>query len=155
MFRRGGVLLLRALAAGLLGAGAGCSTVELKEPPANVNACRPSQIFFVERVWPEFLSQSYGGKKCSDSGCHRAGGGRFLSLPNVDPPPMPAFPLEAGSAWEMAYVSAAQQMTCTNVQGSDLYTLPAGLRTPHGGGKLLDDPAAVEALLTMWVAASP
>ena len=41
---------------------------------------RPSQTFFVEQVWPNFLSKDYGGKHCSDASCHDAGSGRQLVL---------------------------------------------------------------------------
>ena len=39
----------------------------LEQAGFDVNACRPSQGFFCERVWPEVLAGGYGGKRCSDS----------------------------------------------------------------------------------------
>ena len=42
---------------------AGCSTVNLGDPPADVNACRPSQDFFANGgMWDMFLDKDYGGK---------------------------------------------------------------------------------------------
>ena len=55
-------LLLGTLAA----AAVACETVDLGPPPADVNACRPSQAFFIEQIWPNFLAKEYdGGKHCS------------------------------------------------------------------------------------------
>jgi hypothetical protein len=54
----------------------------------------------------------------------------------------------------MDYLSATQQMICTNARGSELYTRAAGLRT-HGGGKLIEPDGPEAILLDMWVVASP
>jgi hypothetical protein len=70
---------------------AACDTVDVGDPPADVNACRPSQRFFYERIWPEFLGKDHGGKHCSDSRCHDASSSRLLVLP--PPQSIPDLPL--------------------------------------------------------------
>ena len=35
----------------------GCETVDLGKPPADINACRPSQEFFIDEIWPNFLAK--------------------------------------------------------------------------------------------------
>ena len=44
---------------------AGCNTVDVGPPLADVNACRPSPTFFVEQVWPNFLAQDHNGNPYS------------------------------------------------------------------------------------------
>lgn len=132
--------------------GGGCGIVALGDPPADTNACRPSQSFFVDRVWGEFLDTPHNGKLCRDSGCHDVASGRLLRL--VAPTSTPTIPLAAGSDWEMNYRSAAQQMICTNVRGSELFTRPAGLTVHGSNGALIDPVSGPEGpLLDMWVAA--
>src|SRR5207253_5779326 len=46
-----------------------CDTVDLGPALADVNACRPSQSFFTEQIWPNFLAKDYGGKHCYDARC--------------------------------------------------------------------------------------
>ena len=130
----------------------GCSTVYLDAPPADVNACRPSQVFFVEHVWPEFLAKSYNGKTCGDANCHDGPSGRQPTV--VMPTSAPSTPFVAQSDWAMSYRSVTQKLICANVRGSDLYTRPAGLRT-HGGGKLIEPDGPEELLLENWVTATP
>jgi hypothetical protein len=151
---RAGVAAVWSLALAAL-PGGGCSTVDLGDPPADVNACRPSQTFFVEHVWPEFLNQSHNGKLCSDVGCHNQASGRLLVLLPVpaEPPPIP---LDPTTAWGQNYRSAAQQMICTNVRGSELFTRPGGLVTHGSAGALIDPVSGPEGpLLDMWVTAQP
>ena len=132
---------------GVLMLGLGCDTVELGSPPAGVNACRPSQRFFVDRVWPEFLAQTYGQRRCSDAGCHDGASPRQLSLP--PPTSAPTLPLPAD--WVAVYTSTAEQVLCTNALASPLLVRPSS--TDHGGTKLIE-PQGPEALLVqMWVAA--
>jgi hypothetical protein len=127
---------------------AGCETVDLGDPPADINACRPSQQFFLDQIWDNFLDKDYGGKRCHDSGCHDALAGNQLTIP---PPSVPkALPLEG--PWADVYRSATEQMHCTNVRGSDLLTRPAGLVT-HGGGKLIEPNGEEATLIEMWVTA--
>ncbi len=80
----------------LIVAGAACRTVDLGAPPADVNACRPSQTYFAQEIWPNVLDKDYGGKKCSDATCHDPASGKPLTLiPNPLPmidatmPPIP------------------------------------------------------------------
>ena len=58
----------------------GCTTVDLGDPPADVNACRPSQQYFIDTIWPMVLDIDYGGKRCTDSQCHNQSAGRPLTL---------------------------------------------------------------------------
>ena len=147
------VLWLATAAAALAGA---CSTVALGDPPAGTNSCRPSQAFFVERVWGEFLSVPHNGKTCADSGCHDDSSGRLLRLVQPDPGDPTTVPLLPGSTWELNYRSASQQMICTNVRASELFTRPAGLVIHGVGGALIDPVNGPEGpLLDMWVAATP
>ena len=146
----------RALALAVVAFFSACSTVDLGDPPADVNACRPSQPFFVEHVWGEFLDQDHGGKTCKDSGCHDTASGRLLRLLDVSMEEPPTFPLDPTSKWGLNYRSAAQQMICTNPRGSELFTRPAGLVTHGAAGALIDPVSGPEGpLLDMWVAASP
>jgi hypothetical protein len=149
--RTGGCLLILA---GLLSNSLACSTVALDDPPAEVNACRPSQMFFVSDVWPRFLSQTYSGKTCGDASCHDVGSGRLLRIVDPVSTTMPAFPLAVGSDWEVLYRSAAEQMFCSNALGSELFTRPAGLRT-HGGGKMIEPTGPEGLLLEEWVSTKP
>jgi hypothetical protein len=129
-----------------LGSGAGCDTVDLGPLPAGVNECHPGPLFFTTDVWPKVLGASFGGKHCSDGGCHDAASPRQLVLP---PPTSPAaVPLPPD--WEAVYTSAANQMQCANVASSELLTRPSGVRT-HGGGKLFESTGAEADILRMWV----
>lgn len=148
--RRGLLALVVAAGAGAVGAGAltGCSSVDLGDPPADINACRPSQSFFVDEIWPNFLDKDYSGKKCADSSCHAASAGRPLSL---------VVPLTPGTvplmdAWAANYRSVTENMQCSNVRSSPLLTNPAGLVT-HGGGKLIEPTGDEATLIEMWVTA--
>jgi hypothetical protein len=149
-----GVALLLLLAAGA------CNTVDLMDPPAELNACRPSQGFFRDEIWCNFLDKDYAGVRCGDpGGCHNAASGRQLKV--IQPqgavcpapvPPVVSTPFPAGSDWELIYRSSADQMRCTNVRGGELYTRPTGLRT-HGGGMLIDPDGPEALLLDAWVTA--
>lgn len=127
---------------------AGCNTVDVGPPLADVNACRPSPGFFVEQIWPNFLGKDYGGKRCSDASCHDAGSGRQLVLT----PPTSAGTVPLPADWAMIYKSATEQLLCTNVESSPLLTRPDGRQT-HGGGKLIDPQGAEAMLVKMWVGA--
>ena len=135
--------------------GAACQTVDLGAPPADVNACRPSQSFFVTDVWPNVLAKSYGGKRCLDSSCHDVASGKSLSLvadpmPAIDPT-MP-IPLPLPGDWARNYVSASEQMSCSNVTASDLIVFPTATRA-HGGNKLFDPGSPEATTLEAWVTA--
>jgi hypothetical protein len=147
---------LLALGAAVLLGGA-CQTVDLGSPPADINACRPSQDYFVQQLWPNVLNMSYGGKKCSDANCHDPTTGRPLSLiaspqPPLDPTMSPPQPLPAD--WAANYASTTEQMSCSDVTASDLIIYPTATR-PHGGGKLFDITSMQALTIEMWVTASP
>ena len=144
--------LVAAAAAAAAGATttAGCSTVDVGDPPADVNACRPSQRLFVDQVWPNYLAQSYSGKTCGDASCH-ASSNRPLHIVAPTSTPTPTVPFAAGSDWDLLYQSAANQVNCSDVAGSELYTKPSGL-SQHDGGKLFEPGGPELTLLTQWVA---
>jgi hypothetical protein len=133
------------MALALAGPAIGCDTVDLGSPPADLNACRPDQKFFYERVWPEFLGREVSGKRCNDSGCHDSASPRQLRIP--DPTSAPMLPLPPD--WAAAYKAVTEQMSCTNVAGSPLLDRPS--RADHGGGKLIEPEGAEAMLLRMWV----
>jgi hypothetical protein len=142
--------ILAALLLGALTVGAaGCDTVDLGSPPADVNACRPSQQFFYERVWPEFLSKDYGGKHCSDSRCHDVASPRQLRLPAPTSTPMLPLPPD----WAAIYRSATEQLSCTNPSTSNLINRPSS--SGHGGGQLFTLGGEESTLIQMWVSAPP
>jgi hypothetical protein len=137
-----------ALAAALGALVAACETVDLGAPPSDVNACRPSQQFFIDEIWPNVLSADYGGKHCYDSKCHDAASGRPLTL--VVPPANEPAAIPLPPTWAKNYRSATEQMNCANPSSSDLILLPTNTRT-HGGGQLFKttDPEALS--IQMWV----
>jgi hypothetical protein len=125
---------------------AGCDTVDLGTPPAGVNECRPGPMFFISDVWPKVLNASFGGKRCSDGGCHDAASPRQLVLPQ--PTSAPAVPLPPD--WDADYTSAANQMQCANAASSELIARPTGVRS-HGGGKLFEPNSPEAMILLQWV----
>ena len=134
-----------ALLAGLA-AGAGCETVDLGEPPAEVNACMPGQMWFVSQIWPNFLGKDYGGKHCTDSSCHGSGSKTTMTLVNpVDPV---TFPLTGD--WANDYLQAAHEMNCADVKDSALLLLPEYLQV-HGGGQLIMMGGPEEMLVEQWI----
>lgn len=126
----------------------GCGTVDVGPPLADVNACRPSQTYFAEEIWPNFLDKDYGGRRCSQSGCHDTGAGRQLVL-SAPPTPL-STPLPTD--WAAVYRSVTQQMLCTDVGSSPLIARPDGRET-HGGGKLIQVDGPESMLVKMWVGA--
>jgi hypothetical protein len=124
-----------------------CGTVDVGPPLADVNACRPSQAFFAEAVWPNFLGRDYGGRRCSDRGCHDTGAGRELVLSAPSTPLAAPLPAE----WLAVYRSAARQLLCTNVSSSPLLTRPDGRQT-HAV-KLIEPDGPETTLIKMWVTA--
>jgi hypothetical protein len=148
--------LLSALATVLLGA-AGCQTVDLGTPPADVNACEPGQQYFVSTVWPMYLAMDYGGKHCFDSGCHNPGNLPILTLTDISaevaalPTPLPN-PLPPDILAD--YTQAAQMMSCSDVPDSKLLIFPENIQT-HGGGQLIDPNSQqakdILAILMTWV----
>jgi hypothetical protein len=148
---RRALLAATVLASAAAGGAIGCETVDLGTPPADVNACRPSQSYFVTEVWPNVLNKSYGGRKCVDAKCHDPGSGRPLTLianpqPTTLPDPLPN-PLPED--WAKNYRSAAEQMNCSNVGASFLILQPTS--ATHGGGQLFKPTSPEVTSLTMWV----
>lgn len=130
----------------------GCSTIDNGEPPADVNACRPSQQFFYERICPEYLAASYGGKTCMDASCHGSMSNSALkiTLASCTEDAPPAIPFVGGSNWLSSYQSAARVMSCTDVNGAAFYTNPSG-QAMHPGGKLFEPGGPEFDLLQAWV----
>jgi hypothetical protein len=127
---------------------AACNTVDVGPPLADVNACRPSPSFFVQQIWPNFLTKDFGGKHCSDRTCHDAGSGRQLVLTAPTSAGMVPLPPD----WAVLYKSVTEQLRCSNVSSSPLLARPDGRQT-HGGGKLIEPDGAEATLVKMWVEA--
>jgi hypothetical protein len=138
----------RLLFATLVVLGIGCDTVDLGTPPADVNACRPSQQYFVDVIWPMVLDVDYGGKRCNDSGCHDQASGRPLTLIN----PVNAAALPLPMDWASNYMSTTEQMNCSNVGSSALIMFPSGQRT-HGGQTLFAPDSEQVTLIKAWTSA--
>jgi hypothetical protein len=140
-------LALLAVGLGWMATGAACETVDLGTPPADINACRPGQQFFIDQIWPNVLGKDYAGKRCYDSSCHDNGKPLTLAAPAITmmvPIPLPM-------DWMANYISASEQMNCSNVKASPLLAIPAGIAGPHGGGKMFDPNGPEALLLQMWV----
>lgn len=167
---RASVIWLAAAAAPAL-VGAGCETVNLGNPPADINACRPSQDYYVGNptatdggqnggIWSNVLDHDYGGgKKCTNTACHGAGSTNSLKLmtPTGCIPPAPGcvVPIPLTQEWAANYRATAEQMNCSNVTASRLLASPGGL-VPHGGQMLFDATTSPEAQLIIgWVGAFP
>jgi hypothetical protein len=132
-------------------AGVGCETVDLGDPPSDVNACRPSQQWFVDQIWPMVLAKDGypGGVHCYDAACHGALAPNALDLIYYDPaPPGPPIPLTGDPAAD--YVSVTEEMSCSNVASSKLIELPSGIKV-HGGGKLFEPDGPEATLIKMWI----
>jgi hypothetical protein len=155
--RRAGTLTALCLVgAAAAGAVAACQTVDLGTPPADLNACRPSQLFFVSDIWPNVLSKDYSGRHCYDSSCHDAGIGRPLTLV-----PIPGFMPDAGTVpvpltgvWATNYASASEQMNCSNASASQLFLLPTNTLT-HGGQQLFAPVSDEARTVLKWPSVHP
>jgi hypothetical protein len=141
-----GTAFALAVVACAVGTGTGCTSVDLGSPPADINACRPGQQFFIDQIWPNVLSKDYGGKHCYDSSCHDQASGRPLTLQVPTSTPMVPLPAD----WMADYLSASEEMQCSNAAASELVTRPDGERT-HGGGMLFQQNGPEATLLEMWV----
>jgi hypothetical protein len=124
----------------------GCETVDLGQPPADINACRPSQQFFIDEIWPNFLAKDYAGVHCYDSTCH--GGLASNSLDLIVPTAAATIPLTGD--WANNYRTSTEEMNCANVAASKLLEYPAGLKV-HGGGKLIEPDGPEATLIKMWI----
>jgi hypothetical protein len=146
-------------------AAAGCYTVNLGDPPADINACRPSQTYFVygtasdggtnNGIWQDVLDKDYGGKRCHDSACHGAASTNSLKLtvPTCVPPACsPPIPLTM--EWAANYRATAEQMNCANVSASRLLMLPSGIQS-HGGNKLFEPDGPEADVIIGWPGAAP
>jgi hypothetical protein len=131
---------------------AACQTVDLGTPPADINACRPSQLFFVSDIWPNVLSQDYSGKHCYDSACHDAGTQRPLTLKPPSPGDSSAVPLTG--VWAANYISASEQMNCSTASASSLYLLPTNTLT-HGGQQLFAPVSDQARTILKWPSVHP
>ena len=144
---RSRLLLLAAVAAPALGALA-CETVDLGQPPADINACRPSQQFFVDEIWPNFLAKDGypGGAHCYDATCHGALAPNAFDL--IFPTAGAAIPLTGD--WASNYMTTTEEMNCSNVAASKLLEYPSGIKV-HGGGKLIEPDGPEATLIKMWI----
>jgi hypothetical protein len=156
-----------------------CQTVDLGQPPSDINACRPSQSYYVfgpgaadagasdgggnMGIWTDVLTKAYdaGGttRHCSDQACHGSGSTNSLKL--AMPSCLPAManmgctiPLPLTMEWADNYRATAEQMNCANVMSSKLIAMPGGIQ-PHGGGKLFDPAGPEASIIIGWVGAQP
>jgi hypothetical protein len=141
-----------------------CETVDLGTPPSDINACRPSQTYYVgsvddagmsRSIWVDLLTKDFGGKRCNDSACHgiAATNSLRLMMPACLPPGcIPPVPLT--QEWAANYRATAEQMNCSNIAASKLLEYPAGLKT-HFGGKLFEPTGPEADLIIGWVGALP
>jgi hypothetical protein len=141
-------LLLLAAAFAPAVAGVACETVDLGQPPADINACRPSRQFFVDEIWPNFLAKEgyAGGVHCYDATCHGALAANALDLVV---PTVPGYIPLTGD-WANNYMTTTEEMNCSNVAASNLLEYPSGLRV-HGGGKLIEPDGPEATLIKMWI----
>ncbi|HVZ71039.1 MAG TPA: hypothetical protein VHJ20_01580 [Polyangia bacterium] len=156
---RARLVLLVALTgvAGALGGLTSCETIDLGPPPADVNACRPSEQFFVDEIWPNVLAADYGGKHCYDSKCHDPGSGRrptFIGNPQPPLTPGQAIPQPLPDDWAQNYRNAAEEMNCADVGASPLIDFAEG-QMSHPGGALFKNTDPQETKLRMWVTVTP
>jgi hypothetical protein len=126
----------------------GCETVDLGDPPADVNACRPSQQYFIDQIWPTVLDKDYGGKRCNDSTCHDRTAGRPLTL--ITPTSAATIPLPMD--WFDNYKSTTEQMNCSNVSASPLILFPTN-QMHHGGGALFAPDSEEVTTIKAWISA--
>ena len=111
-------------------------------------ACRPSQQFFVDEIWPNVLAKDYGGTHCYDSSCHGVLAPNALDLLVQDPMPAGTVPLTG--VWATNYMAAIEEMNCSNPSASKLLELPSGTKV-HGGGKFFEPDGPEADLIKMWV----
>ena len=115
---------------------------------AGMAACRPSQQFFVDEIWPNVLAKDYGGTHCYDSSCHGVLAPNALDLLVQDPMPAGTVPLTG--VWATNYMAAIEEMNCSNPSASRLLELPSGTKV-HGGGKFFEPDGPEADLIKMWV----
>jgi len=125
-----------------------CETVDLGKPPSDINACRPSQQFFVDEIWPNFLAKDYSGMHCYDATCH--GGLAPNSLDLIVPTAAATIPLTGD--WANNYRTTTEEMNCSNVASSNLLVIPAAIKVHGCGCGALIEPDGPEAtLIKMWI----
>jgi hypothetical protein len=166
-------LLLLAAAAPAL-AGAGCYTVDLGMPPSDINACRPSQSYYVygtsadggvsdadsnQGIWTEVLTHDFGGRHCVDTACHGSGSTNSLKLATSNCQPFNAAmpcnpPIPLTQEWADDYRATAEQMNCSSVMASKLLAKPTG-QLNHFPGKLFDLTDKQAGVIIGWVGALP
>jgi hypothetical protein len=149
------VVALACAAGALAGAFSACQIVDIGAPPADVNACRPSQQFFVDEIWPNVIAKDYGGKHCADAACHNPSSGRRPSfIPNPQPALTPGVALTGPlpDDWAQNYRQAADEMSCSTVSASNLILYGEGQKG-HPGGMLFTSTDPEDGKLRMWVAA--
>jgi hypothetical protein len=147
----------------------GCETVDLGNPPSDINSCRPSQSYFIgvvddagvsRSIWTDILDKDFGGRKCRDAACHGSSSTNSLRLtigPSTCLPGDPSgctIPIPLTQEWEANYRSTAEQMNCSNVMASKLFEYPAGLKT-HFGDKLFEPTSPEAEIIIGWVGALP
>jgi hypothetical protein len=152
-----------------------CETVDLGQPPSDINACRPSQTYYVcgpggcdsggvtdagmmnRGIWTEILTKDYGGKHCSDQACHGAASTNPLKLtmPGCLPFTGCSIPIPLTQEWAANYRATTEEMNCSNVMASKLIEYPGGIQPGHAGGKLFEPDGPEASIIIGWVSALP
>jgi|KBSMisStandDraft_5_1062788.scaffolds.fasta_scaffold1114519_2 hypothetical protein len=153
-----------------------CQTVDLGQPPSDINACRPSETYYVYGpsadagvgdagtnggIWTDVLTKEFNvsgtTRHCNDQACHGSGSTNSLrlSLPGCLPTdPNCTIPIPLTMEWADNYRATSEQMNCANVMSSKLIALPGGIQ-PHGGGKLFEPDGPEASIIIGWVGALP
>jgi len=149
-----------------------CQTFDLGQPPSDINACRPSQSYFVYGpsadagvgdggmnggIWTDILTHDFGGKHCIDQACHGSASTNSLKLmmPGCVPGAACTIPIPLTQEWASNYRAAAEQMNCSNVMSSKLIGEPAGILPGHAGGILFQPDGPEASIIIGWVSALP
>ena len=161
-----------AVAGGVALIAVACQTVDLGEPPSDINACRPSQSYFVygpnadagvsdggtnQGIWTDILSHDFGGKHCIDQACHGSASTNSLKLtmPGCLPNTGCSIPIPLTMEWADNYRAATEQMNCSSVMSSKLLAEPTGILPGHAGGILFSTTSSQADVIIGWVGALP
>jgi hypothetical protein len=124
-----------------------CETVDLGQPPSDINACRPSQQFFVDEIWPNFLAKDLR-RQCTVRFDLPRRAGAQRARPHRPDRRRASDPADRRLGEQLP--TATEQMNCSNVAASKLLELPPRIKV-HGGGKLIQPDGPEATLIKAWV----
>ena len=108
----------------------GCPTVDLGDEPVAPGACRPSEGYYRDVVWPDYLAPESPERSCvSAPGCHRDTDGRSALRLIVEEP-------LSDQDHRTNYDVVTSFLSCGSPQTSPLLSKPEEGRNPHGGGDI-------------------